>query len=301
MSRHWGYIGALSSAILFGINATLNKIVLDDVHPLIVAGSIYLIAGIILFVVRFSPLNRKILSLLETSTRTEAIIHKKDYQVLIFVIISGSLVAPLLYMYGLSETTAVNASLLLNTESLFTALIALIFLREHAMRKDYVGVTLIIIGAIFVTTAGELMNLNLMEGVIGNILIIGACLFWGIDNNLSKFLSRKRDLILITALKCLAGGALIIILSMLMRITFNLPLITLPYIFTVGAFSIGFSIMLFLFALREIGAMKTGVIFSTSSLIGALFAFITLNEPLTTTQIIAGLVMLYGIYLLYRK
>ena len=301
MTHHWGYVGATTAAILFGISATLNKIVLSNVHPLIVAGLIYLIAGIVLFAVRYSPLNRKILLLLETPTITEKTISKRDYQILAFVIICGSIIAPFLFMFGLNETTAVNTSLLLNTEALFTVVIALIFLKERATRKDYVGVVVIIIGAILVTTSGEFQKVDLTKGFFGSILVVGACLFWGIDNNLSKFLSKKRDLILVTAIKCFIGGGLLLLLSMLIGIKFNLPLMTVPYILTVGAFSIGFSIMLFLFALREIGAMKTGVIFSTSSLIGALFAFIILNEPFTIVQIVAGVVMLYGIYLLYKK
>lgn len=301
MTHHWGYVGALTAAILFGIGSTLNKIVLSDIHPLVVAGLIYLIAGVVLFFVRISPLNRKILLMLRTPTKTEELIYRRDYLYLILVIISGSLVAPFLYMYGLSETTAVNTSLLLNTESLFTVIIAFIFLRERAAKKDYVGMILIIVGAIFITTSGEFMNLELTKGIFGNILVIGACLFWGIDNNLSKFLSKKQDLLLITILKCSIGGIILLILSMVIGITFTLSLTTIPYIFTVGALSIGFSIMLFLFALREIGAMKTGVIFSTSSLIGALFAFIVLGESITAIQIIAGFIMLYGIYLLYKK
>lgn len=301
VTHHWGYVGALTAAILFGIGSTLNKIVLSDIHPLVVAGLIYLIAGVVLFFVRISPLNKKILLILRTPTKTEELIYRRDYLYLILVVISGSLVAPFLYMYGLSETTAVNTSLLLNTESLFTVIIAFIFLREHAAKKDYVGMILIIIGAIFITTSGEFMNLELTKGIFGNILVIGACLFWGIDNNLSKFLSKKQDLLLITILKCSIGGIILLILSMVIGITFILPLTTIPYIFTVGALSIGFSIILFLFALREIGAMKTGVIFSTSSLIGALFAFIVLGESITAIQIIAGFIMLYGIYLLYKK
>lgn len=301
VTHHWGYVGALTAAILFGIGSTLNKIVLSDIHPLVVAGLIYLIAGVVLFFVRISPLNKKILLILRTPTKTEELIYRRDYLYLILVVISGSLVAPFLYMYGLSETTAVNTSLLLNTESLFTVIIAFIFLRERAAKKDYVGMILIIIGAIFITTSGEFMNLELTKGIFGNILVIGACLFWGIDNNLSKFLSKKQDLLLITILKCSIGGIILLILSMVIGITFILPLTTIPYIFTVGALSIGFSIILFLFALREIGAMKTGVIFSTSSLIGALFAFIVLGESITAIQIIAGFIMLYGIYLLYKK
>lgn len=301
MSHHRGYVGAIIAALLFGISSTLNKIVLSDVHPLIVAGLIYFIAGVVLLAVRLSPLNKKILLLLETPTKTEKTAYRKDYLILALVIISGSFIAPFLFMYGLNKTTAVNTSLLLNIESLFTVFIALIFLKERAMKKDYVGIALLIIGAIFVTTSGEFMNLELTKGVFGSILVIGACLFWGIDNNLSKFLSKKQDLILITALKCSIGGIILLTLSIFMGITFDLPLRTLPYIFTVGAFSIGFSIMLFLFALREIGAMKTGVIFSTSSLMGALFAFAILKEPFTAIQMFAGAIMLYGLYLLYKK
>ncbi|NJE77483.1 EamA family transporter, partial [Thermococcus sp. ES12] len=72
----------------------------------------------------------------------------------------------------------------------------------------------------------------------------------------------------------------------------------LPYVLTVGAFSIGFSIVLFLFALREIGAMKTGAIFSTSSLIGALFAFLILGENFTLLKAFFGILMFFGVYLL---
>lgn len=299
MSHHWGYVGAVTAAVLFGISTTLNKIVLSDVHPMVIAGLIYSIAGIVLFAVRCSPLRERILSVLKTPTRTEESISGKDYRVLAFVVISGALIAPLLFMYGLNETTAVNTSLLLNTESLFTVFIALVILKEKAFRKDYVGITLIIVGAIFVTTGAEFQNIDLTRGVLGSALVVGACLFWGIDNNLSKLICKKRDLRLITALKCSVGGASLLMLSVALGITLSVPFATLPYLFTVGAFSIGFSIVLFLFALREIGAMKTGVIFSTSALIGAFFAFVILREPFTSVQMVAGIVMLFGVYLLY--
>ena len=65
--------------------------------------------------------------------------------------------------------------------------------------------------------------------------------------------------------------------------------------------SIALSILLFLFALREIGSMKTGVIYSTSALFGAVFAFFALGEPFSIIQILAGIAMLIGVYILYRK
>jgi drug/metabolite transporter (DMT)-like permease len=301
LTHHWGYVGVVTSAVLFGITATFNKIVLAKVEPLIVAGLIYFIAGVVLLFVHLSPFQRLILSLMETPTRTESVISRRDLEVLGLVILSGAVVAPFLFLFGLKNTTAVNASLLMNTEALFTVFFALLFLEERGTQKDYVGVLLLVVGAIFVTTNAEFWKLTLTKEIFGNTLIMGACLCWGIDNNLSKLLSRKRNLVLITALKCLLGGGILLVLALLLKTSFHVPLISLPYLFSVGAFGIGFSILLFLFALREIGSMRTGVIFSTSSLFGAVFAFAVLGEPLTLVQLSAGLVMLLGVYILYKK
>jgi len=241
------------------------------------------------------------LSIMETPTKTETVIGRRDFEVLAIVILSGAVIAPFLFLYGLNETTAVNASLLSNTEALFTVFIAFLFLKERGTRKDYVGILLLVIGAIFVTTNAEFQKLTLTREVLGNALIVGACVFWGIDNNLSKLVSKKRDLVLITALKCSIGGGASLLLSISLKLNFQIPLFSVPYLFSVGAFSIGFSILFFLFALREIGSMKTGVIFSTSSLFGAAFAFLIRKENFSLIQLIAGLTMLLGVYIIYKK
>lgn len=289
------------SAILFGASSTLNKITLEAINPLIVAGLIYFVGGIFLFIVHLSPLHRKVLSLFETPTETETSISKKDYRILALVILCGSIIAPLMLLHGLSEITAINAALLLSTESLFTVLIAFAFLQERGARKDYCGIFLLLLGVVFITTNGEFDRLTLTKEVVGSLLIIGACLFWGIDNNLSKFLSKKRDIVMVTGLKCSIGGAVLLVMSLLLRVSFIIPVTSIPYILSAGAFSIAFSILLFLFALREIGAMRTGVIFSTSSLFGAIFAFVILREAFTLIQLLAGLAMLLGVFILYRK
>lgn len=301
MTHHWGYVGAVVSAILFGIGATLNKIVLADVHPTVVAGLTYLFAGAALAAIRFSPINSRILRLLKTPTKTEQTFCRKDTLVLVLVVLSGSTIAPLLFLYGLNGTTAVNASLLQNAEALFTVLIAVIFLRERAHRKDWFGVFFLVIGAVFLTTNAEFGSLTLTQSLLGNVFIVGACLFWGIDNNLSKFLCFKEDLILITASKCLLGGSALMLLAYLFNLNFSVPLLSLPYLLVIGIFSIGLSILFFMLGLREIGSLRTGVIFSTSSLFGAVFAFAVLREGFTVIQVLAGLLMLVGVYVLYRK
>ena len=258
---------------------------------------IYFIGGVFLFGIHFSPLSKKILALFE-SPEIEPKITAKDFRILAFVILCGSVVAPLLLLNGLNQTTAINTSLLLNAESLFTALIAFVFLSERGTEKEYLGIAMLLLGVVFMTTNGEFQKLTLTENIAGNLLIVAACLFWGIDNNLSRFLSKKRDIILITGLKCFIGGLALLAIAFVIGVPFSIPLISIPYLLSVGAFSIAFSILLFLFALRKIGSMRTGVIYSTSSLFGAVLAFLILREPFSFIQLAAGAIMLLGVYVL---
>ncbi len=271
---------------------------MENVHPTLVAGMIYFVGGVFFLGIHFSPLSKKILTLFE-SPEIESILTPKDIGTLAFVILCGSVVAPSLLLSGLNQTTAINTSLLLNAESLFTTLIAFVFLSERGTKKEYLGIAMLLLGVVFVTTNGEFEKLTLSENITGNLLVIGACLFWGIDNNLSRFLSKKRDIILVTGLKCLIGGLALLAIAFVIGVSFTIPLISMPYLLSVGAFSIAFSILLFLFALRKIGAMRTGVIYSTSSLFGAILAFVILREGFTPMQLIAGIVMLLGIYVIF--
>src|SRR5512136_73271 len=295
MTHHWGYVGAVTSALLFGLGATLNKIVVGDVNPTVVAGLTYMFAGIALAVVRFSPVNSRVMRMLKTPTKTEPAFCRKDAFVLLLVVLSGSTIAPFLLLNGLSASTAVNASLLLNAESLFTVLIAISFLKERARRKDWFGVFFLVAGAIFLTTNAQFGNLTLSQALLGNNLIIGACLFWGIDNNLSKLLCFKEDLTLVASAKCLLGGSALLVLSWVFGLGLSVPLTAVPYLVVVGVFSIGFSILFFMLGLREIGSFRTGVVFSTSALFGAFFAFVVLREEFTMIQVLAGLLMVLGV------
>jgi len=301
LSHHWGFVGVLLSAILFGVSTTLNKIALTNTNPILIAGLSYFSAGLLLLIIHYSPFHPKLLSLFETTTPTEHEIAKKDYKILGLIILFGSVIAPLMLLQGLKTTTAVNTSLLLSTESFFTALIAFTFLRERGTKKEYTGILLLIIGVIFLTTNANFQEINLTQSITGNMLVLGACVFWGLDNNLSKSLSKKTEIIYITGLKCLIGGTILLSMPLFLNIKYEVPLVSLPYILSVGALSIALSILLFLFALREIGSMRTGAIFSVSSLFGAIFAFFALGESFSIVQLLSGVIMLFGVYVLCIK
>jgi len=299
MNRSWGYLSALTVALLFGIWFSLDKTLLGYLHPFALAALTYLLASIFLFFINFSPLKNKVLHIINRGDELENFMSRKDYGILILTAIFGSLTAPALYLSGLSRITAVNAALLTNVEILFYIIIGVFFLKEEVHRKDILGFAFLLIGAIFLST-NNLQNISFNQSLFGSLLVVSASFFWSLDTSLSKFLSHKQNIIFITALKSGFGGSMLFLLSLILGLNFTLPLFRVPLLLFLGLFCLSFSLVLIYYSLRIIGSTRTGSIFALSSLFGAVTAFIVLNEPLTILQLLFGVLMLAGVFILYK-
>ena len=300
MNRLWGYLSALTVALLFGVWFSLDKTLLGYLHPFALAALTYIIASIFLFSINFSPFKDKILNIINQKNQVEDFISRKEYMILFSTAIFGSVMAPALYLSGLSRITAVNAALLANVEILFIIIIGIFFLKEKVGRKDILGFAFLLIGAVFLST-NNLQNLSLNQNLFGSLLVISAAFFWSLDTSLSKFLSHKKNIIFITALKTAIGGSILFILSLILKLNFALPLFRLPLLLFIGIVCVSFSLVLVYYSLRIIGSTRTGSIFALSSLFGAVTAFIALCEPLTILQLIFGFLMLIGVLILYKE
>jgi drug/metabolite transporter (DMT)-like permease len=301
VTHHEGYVVVVMAAILFGLGTVLNKIILNDIHPLVLGGVLYLLSGIFLILIHsVLSINPRYHGLI-APVSSKITLPKEDIKFFIPVVISGVVLGPFFYLYGLSESTAVNAALLLNTETLFTVLIAVTFFKEEVKMKDYVAIIIILISTIVLTA--NLQEINISSGATfhGNLLILLGCFFWAIDNNLSKILSQQGDIIHIVSLKSILGGTIVLIVSYVLGFSFNFGVIILFYSLVVGFLSIGLSLILFMLGLKLIGTTRVSATFATASLFGAGFAFIILKESLSIIQISAGFVMLFGVYLLSKK
>lgn len=284
MDRVWGYWAALSVALLFGFWFTLDKILLIHLQPFALAALTYILASITLFSISLSPLHPKVLRILHGSTLVEEYFTRRDYFVLFLTAIFGAVIAPSLYLYGLNQITAVNAALLSNSEMLFIIIIGIFFLKENVQIYDLPAFFFIIMGTISLST-NNFQELSLSPNLYGNLLVVTAAFFWSLDVSLSKFLSKKRDIVLMTGIKCAIGAIILFILSFSMGLSFNLPLEQVPLLLTVGVGCLSFSLVLIYFAIREIGSTRTGSIYSLSSLFGAIIAFSILKEPFSLYQI----------------
>ena len=290
--KKWGYISVFTATILYGIWNTFSKILLQDLNPLALSALVYCIAGIFLFAVRFSGFNNKLMGMLDSKSEAETHMSRKDYLVLIITSLAGSVIAPVVYLTGLNQITAVSASLLLNSEVLFIIIIGILVLNERFQKKEGIGL-------IFLATNGNLHEFSVSEN-LGTLLVIVAAFFWSIDTTMSKFLSNKRDLLGVSALKCSIGGIILLILSLMLGLNLKIPLDHLPYLLFIGLVSIGFSFVMIYYAIRKIGSLRTGSIFPFTSLFGAFIAFIVLGEPFTYEELAFGLLMLLGVFIIYR-
>jgi drug/metabolite transporter (DMT)-like permease len=252
--------------------------------PWLLAALLYLGSGIGLGGVRLA------LAMLGRVPR-EAPLRRADLPWLAGAIVTGGGIGPVLLLFGLSGTSASQASLLLNLEGVLTALLAWLVFREHVDVRIAAGMAAITVGALVIAWQPG-VGLRLEPGAL---CVAGACLAWAVDNNLTRKVSGG-DPLLIAALKGAAAGAAN--LAIALAAGAGTPgLATALGAGAVGLVGYGLSLVFFVRALRELGAARTGAYFSTAPFIGAVVSVAALGEPLTVRLAGGGLLMLLGVWL----
>jgi drug/metabolite transporter (DMT)-like permease len=284
MSGERAIVAALGAALLFGLSTPAAKLLLTLSDPWMTAGLLYLGSGVGLGVVR-------IIQRLTGSRSKEASFRRADMPWLIGAIVSGGGVGPVLLMLGLVNVSASQASLLLNLEGVLTAVLAWFVFREHFDRRIALGMALITVGALLLAwERGEGFRMQR-----GGLLVVGACLAWAVDNNLTRKVSGG-DPLMIAALKGGAAGAANLAIALVAGATPPAlgPAIGVAF---VGLLGYGVSLVLFVRALRELGAARTGAYFSAAPFIGAIVAIAVLREPIRLGVVAGGALMIAGLWL----
>jgi len=286
MRGNWNiWVGlAMASAALFGASTPLAKLLLGNgVDPWLLAGLLYAGSGLGLGGYYLAQHMRE-------TEASERPLRRADLPWLGLVVLSGGITGPVLLMIGLTRTSASSAALLLNVEGLATMGIAWLVFKENVDRRLLLGALAILVGAALLSWEGRAGGLGL-----GAIAIVGACIAWGIDNNLTRKLSGG-DPVQIAMIKGLAAGAV----NLLLAIGRGAALPAFPAIATAGLIGLlgyGVSLVLFVLALRHLGTARTGAYFSTAPFIGGGLAILFLGDPLSGPFIAAAVLMGLGVYL----
>jgi drug/metabolite transporter (DMT)-like permease len=275
---------ALASAALFGASTPLAKLLLGGgVSPWLLAGLLYLGSGVGL---ALTQLVGRAFGL----SAAEAPLRRGDLPWLGLVMLFGGVAGPLLLMIGLSTTPASTTALLLNVEGLATMAIAWIVLRENADARLLAGAAAILAGALILSWQGGPTGVG-----FGALAVVGACLAWAVDNNLTRKLS-SADPVQIAMLKGLAAGA--VNLGLALANGARLPAAPLVAgAALVGFLGYGVSLVLFVLALRHLGTARTGAYFSTAPFIGAALSLALFRDPLTLQLGAAAVLMGVGVWL----
>lgn len=282
---------ALAAALLFGASTPLAKLLGADLSPLLLAGLLYLGSGLGLAVLL---LVRRATGPADDAGGAKLSIPSKEVPWLIGAIIAGGMLGPALLMAGLATTEAAPAALLLNVEGVLTAVIAWLVFKENADRRIVLGMAAIVAGGVLLSWQPGEARLS-----PGALLIIGACLCWAIDNNLTRKVSAN-DALLIACLKGLFAGAVNTSLALLGGA--HLPALgPLAATMLVGVAGYGLSLVLFVVALRSLGTARTGAYFSVAPLFGVLIAFALWPQVPLWTFWVAAALMTFGVWLHLRE
>jgi drug/metabolite transporter (DMT)-like permease len=273
-----GIFAALGSALLFGAGTPIAKLLLNHVSPWLLAGLLYLGSGIGLIIYR--------LIIRAPSVK----LPKNEMVCFATAILSGGVLAPVLLMVGLLHMPASGASLLLNMEGVFTALLAWFAFKENFDRRIALGMGLIVLGAIALSWQNEIK----FSGVLPIFCVLAACFAWALDNNLTRKLSLS-DATWIASIKGLIAGSV----NLALAFVYGSVLPSLSNVagaMTVGFFAYGISLTLFVIGLRHLGTARTSAYFSIAPFFGAILA-IAMGELMSLQLIISGILMAIGIWL----
>lgn len=283
-----GIAHALLAAILFGSSTPFAKLLVGDMPPLLLAGLLYAGSGIGLSAwlgVRW---------LFARQRSKEAPLEVSDLPWLAGAVFSGGIVGPVLLMTGLSLVAASTASLLLNMEGVFTALLAWFVFREQFDRRIFLGMLLIVAAGVLLCVDRGALTFGGVSW--GSLCIVAACLCWAVDNNLTRKVSSS-DAVQIAAIKGLAAGCVNLAFSF---VWLELPLpeaSQLSVAGLVGFSGYGLSLVLFVLALRHLGTARTGAYFSVAPFFGAAISLAMLDERPELVFWLAAAMMSLGIWL----
>ncbi len=274
---------ALLAAALYALNAPLSKLLLVSVPPTVMAGLLYIGAGIgMVLIALFRRLRGK--------QGRELRLTRRELPWTAAMILLD-IAAPVCLMLGLKSTSAAAASLLNNFEIVATAIIALVIFGESVSPRLWAGILFTAVSCAILSVE-DAASLRFSAG---SLLILLACVCWGFENNCTRRLSGK-DPLQIVLLKGIFSGTGSVIIALLCGERMPSLSLILP-VLAVGFVAYGLSIYFYVYAQRLLGAARTSAYYAVSPFIGALLSLIIFREVPQASYLAALGIMIAGAWL----
>jgi drug/metabolite transporter (DMT)-like permease len=278
MNKKKAIFYAILAAALYAINAPVSKLLLTEIPSTMMAGLLYLGAGIGMF----------ILETFNKSTKEQPLTKTELPYTIAMVVLD--IAAPIFLMIGLIRCSAANASLLNNFEIVATSLIALFIFKEAISKRLWLAITLVTLSSILLSFE----DMSSLQFSWGSIFVLLACVCWGLENNCTRALSSKNPA-QIVIIKGFGSGLGALALSVIIGERFyNISFIMLALL--LGFIAYGLSIYFYIYAQRDLGAAKTSTYYAISPFIGAGLSLLIFRETPSVIFIFALIIMAAGTY-----
>ncbi|MHA7647989.1 DMT family transporter [Nitrosopumilus sp. S4] len=289
-----GFIFIILAAVLSSLLHVVSKPMLGfgdmvEINPILLTFLIYMICTAF-----FTPVARK----------TDPIRKFSQRDLLFMFLIGASEVAALAtYFFGLQTASVVNASIFSNSEIIFSLVIAMTVFKERLNIKECIPFSMIIVGMMIIPIGNDLYQngMNLEHIVAGDLLIILAGFFYAVDITLCKYIGDRYNPRRVTQITSFFCAIVALALLVLFDIPIQFDLNYIPNLVILSVFGTGMSTLLFLAGLKLIGAVRTILLYSTTSIFGIIFAGIFLAEEITSLDIVCLVITLTGIFFLRNK
>lgn len=284
--RNIAILFAILAAALYAIHIPVSKAILPHVGSTMMAALLYLGAGI--GIMLYGLIERNTIK----GKQQDRLTGKELPYTIAMVILD--ILAPILLMYGIARTNAANVSLLNNFEIVATSIIALVLFNEAISIKLWLVILLVAISSAILSFEGN----GAFAFNEGSLLVLGASMCWGFENNCTKKISHKNTEEIVTIKGCFSGlGSFIIALILGEKIPqWNLICLVL----LLGFVSYGLSINFYIKAQKELGAAKVSAFYSIAPFLGVLFSMIFLSERPSIQFYIALIIMVISTMILIK-
>jgi drug/metabolite transporter (DMT)-like permease len=219
-------------------------------------------------------------------------------------IITMALIGVVLYYavfnYSLVYTSASQGALVQSCIPAMTALVAVVWLREHASVLRWTGIALSMVGILIVFSGASAQSGS--ASLLGNVLMFASAVLWGVYTSMAKRVATY-DALQVTAGIIGAGAIMLLPLAVFEVAATGMPSVDLrgwlgmAYL---GAGASGIAYMLYSASLKHVDASEAGVYTNLIPIVGVIMG-VMLGEPLSLRGIIGGAVVLVGVWMTSRQ
>jgi drug/metabolite transporter (DMT)-like permease len=280
------HVAMLVMVCIWGINFSIVKDAFNEISPLAFNA------------LRF-PFAAAIVTVAHRRLSHSLLPERKDVPRLLLLGLLGNVVYQLCFVFGLANTRASTASVLLAGTPIVTAILSVAVGHEQLSKRVWTGVVIACAGIILVIGAGSGTGGG-RETVLGDLLMIAATVAWAVYSVGSRDLIRYYGAVAVTAWSLWAGTAGMVLIGLPDVLSMDLTSLDARRWSAVGyagALSVGVAYILWSYGVRHLGNTRTATYSNLVPVIAVAVAWLWLGERPGAGQLLGATIIIAGVML----